>query len=306
MDRLLYLLGRLLIGGLQALPLTAVAGLGRAGGWAAYWLDARHRRVACRNLAASFPEKSPGEVIALAKENFRRIGEGYACGIRTAAMTVEQLRPHLDFEVPDRVLNPPDQPPRRAVIAIGHFGNFELYARFGQYCRSYQLISTYRGLPQPSLNRLMQSLRERSGCLFFERRFESAQLRAAMNRPGVMLGLFCDQDGGHRGLQLPFLGRNCSTSPAPVLFALRYDCLLYPAICYRVGPARWRIECGAEIPTHQDGEPRAVEAIMRDVNAALEQGVRRDPANWFWVHNRWKRGRSDPQSEPATSVIPPP
>jgi lauroyl/myristoyl acyltransferase len=27
---------------------------------------------------------------------------------------------------------------------------------------------------------------------------------------------------------------------------------------------------------------------MRDVNSAFEKAVRRDPANWFWVHNRWK------------------
>jgi KDO2-lipid IV(A) lauroyltransferase len=27
---------------------------------------------------------------------------------------------------------------------------------------------------------------------------------------------------------------------------------------------------------------------MLDVNRTFEQAVRRDPANWFWVHNRWK------------------
>jgi lauroyl/myristoyl acyltransferase len=27
---------------------------------------------------------------------------------------------------------------------------------------------------------------------------------------------------------------------------------------------------------------------MRDINRAFELAVRRDPANWFWVHNRWK------------------
>ena len=27
---------------------------------------------------------------------------------------------------------------------------------------------------------------------------------------------------------------------------------------------------------------------MRAVNRALETAVRRDPANWFWVHNRWR------------------
>jgi KDO2-lipid IV(A) lauroyltransferase len=144
-------------------------------------------------------------------------------------------------------------------------------------------------------------LRDASGCLFFERRFEGGKLRAAMNRPGMMLGLLCDQDGGERGLQLPFLGPNCSTSPATALFALRYDCLLYSAICYRVGLAQWRIECGDEISTHSEGKPRSSEAIMRDVNAALEVGVRRDPANWFWVHNRWKRGKPGVQAQPEAA-----
>ena len=27
---------------------------------------------------------------------------------------------------------------------------------------------------------------------------------------------------------------------------------------------------------------------MRDVNAEFEKAIRRDPANWFWVHRRWK------------------
>ena len=111
-----------------------------------------------------------------------------------------------------------------------------------------------------------------------------------MNKPGMMLGLLCDQTGGRTGFQIPFLGHNASTSPAVALFALRYKCPLYTAICYRTGLAQWRIEVGPQIPTNENGRPRSAEAIMRDVNAALEAAVRRDPANWFWVHNRWKRG----------------
>lgn len=292
MDSLLYIVAKSLIVCVQALPLRLVARLGRIGGLLIYLLDARHRRVARKNIARCFPEKSSSEVRALVKENFRRIGEGYACGIKTASMTAEELGRHLEFRGPERLTHPlPDDPLRSAIFAVGHFGNFELYVRFGHFCPKFKTVSTYRGLPQASLNRLMQSLRERSGCEFFERRFDGAKLRAAMNKPGMILGLLSDQDGGDRGLQLPFLGYNCSTSPATALFALRYNCQLYSAVCYRVGLARWRIESGPEIPTHNKGKPRSAEAIMRDVNAALETGVRQDPANWFWVHNRWKRGR---------------
>jgi lauroyl/myristoyl acyltransferase len=107
-----------------------------------------------------------------------------------------------------------------------------------------------------------------------------------------MLGLFVDQHAGDGGLRLPFLGHDCSTSAAPAVFALRYRCALYTGICYRVDLARWRVEAGSEIPTRENGVARSIEAIMTDVNRAFEIAVRRDPANWFWVHNRWKAQRA--------------
>ena len=98
MDTLIYWPARALVALIQALPLTLVARLGRAGGGLAFWLDARHRRVALKNLAMCFGgEKSPEEIRALARENFRRIGENYASAIKTAAMTFEELRPHVEF-----------------------------------------------------------------------------------------------------------------------------------------------------------------------------------------------------------------
>jgi lauroyl/myristoyl acyltransferase len=304
----LYLMARVLLALLQLLPLIGVARIGRAGGALAYWLDARHRRVALRNLTMCFgDEKSPVEIRALARENFRRIGENFACAAKTAGMSIAQLRAHVQFVGERELFSPPaGEPPQSLVVAIGHFGNFELYARFGQFFPAFQCATTYRGLRQPSLNRLLQSLRERSGCQFFERRFDAPLLRAFMNRAGIMLGLLSDQHAGNSGLRLPFLGHDCSTSAAPAIFALRYHCALRTGICYRVGLAQWRIEAGEEIPTHENGCVRSTEAIMADVNRAFEAAVRRDPANWFWVHNRWKLQSlrpkvRTPEPEPITA-----
>src|ERR1051325_1939528 len=152
MDLLLYLFVRPLVALLQALPLTTAARVGRAFGAMAYWVDARHRRVAVRNLTACFGrEKSPAEIRALARENFRRIGENYCGAIKTAAMTKEQLLPHFEVvggeQVRARVTG---TPPRSVVMAVGHFGNFELYARYGQFVPPIQCATTYRGLRPPS------------------------------------------------------------------------------------------------------------------------------------------------------------
>jgi len=300
MDEILHLLARWFVSFIQRLPLTRAARLGRAAGALAYRLDGRHRRVALANLTLCFGSaKSPAEIRALARENFRRIGESYACAIKTAAMTVDELRPHVSLEMPPSLRSYTIDPnPPNLVFAIGHFGNFELYARFGSFTKAYQCVTTYRALRQPLINDVLQSLRNRSGCVFFERRFEAAALKAAMNKPRILLGLLADQHGGQGGLRLPFMGHNCSTSAAPAIFALRYRCALYTAACYRVGLAQWRLEAGEQIPTHDNGLARSTAEIMADVNRALEAAVRRDPANWFWVHNRWKQsGGQSPMSK---------
>lgn len=301
MERLVHGLVALLIRALQALPLPWVARLGRTLGGAAYWLDRRHRRVALTNLSRCFGDrKSAREIREIAREHFRRLGENYSSAIKTSGMTWEELAPHVEFAHADRI----PAPTANCIVAIGHFGNFELYARFADISPGYRCATTYRALRQPSLNRLLQDLRERSGCLYFERRTEANALKAALGRGPLLLGLLSDQHAGERGISAPFFGRACSTSPAPAIFALRYNCPLLTAICYRVGLARWRIEPGAAIPTREHGQPRPLEAITADINAALESAVRQDPANWFWVHNRWKPFRSRAVQAPAAALTP--
>lgn len=303
MDTLIYWLARSVVALIQALPIRLVARLGRAGGGLAFFLTRRYRRVAMDNLAQAFPERPAAEIREIARENFRRIGENYASAIKTAAMTPEQMRPHFDFVGVENVLAfQTDSGPQSRVVAIGHFGNFELYARFGQFVPVFKCAATYRGLNQPGLNRLLTELRNTADCRFYERRTEAAALRAAMSDTGLLLGLLADQHAGKNGLRLPFFGRDCSTSAAPAVFALRYNCPLHTAICYRTRLAHWQIELGKEIPTRINGMPRPTAEIMGDVNREFEKAIRRDPANWFWVHRRWKPPEKRREPPPADAT----
>ena len=305
MDTILYCLARAVIAVLQTLPLRMVARIGRAGGAVAYRLDRRHRRVALDNLRLCFAgEKSPEEIRAIARENFRRLGENYCSAVKTAGLSDDKIRKIVEVAGIEKLYPPNAGPPLPGrLLVIGHFGNFELYARCSMFTPGYQFATTYRALRQPALNRLLQTLRERSGCLFFERRTDAEALKTALTQDSLMLGLLADQHAGDKGLRLPFFGCDCSTSAAPAVLALRYHRPIFPAICYRTSPGRWRVEVADEIPTQENGRHRSPEAIMRDVNRAFETAIRRDPANWFWVHKRWKPGkwRPDTRSEAASA-----
>ncbi len=290
MDQALYFVGRMIVAIIQAMPLLWVARLGRCGGGVVFWLDGRHRRVALQNLTLCFQSvKSTKEIRELAHENFRRIGEAYCCSIKTAGMSELELR--NVFEVSGIAPFDPasvKRPEQNCLYATGHFGNFELFARLSTFVPGYQCAATYRAFRQPSLDRILRSLRTRSECLMFERRTEADDLKKAMGLGGTLLILFSDQSVKENGLELPFFGRPCSTSRAPAIMAARYNCSLFVPICYRTSMGRWRIEVGESIPTYENGVRRSTEEITRDINKALETAVRRDPANWFWVHNRWK------------------
>jgi Kdo2-lipid IVA lauroyltransferase/acyltransferase len=289
---------------IQALPLRLVALLGRMGGALAWVLNRRHRKVVLDNLASAFPEKTESEIFQIGRETMLRIGENYAAAVKTASMSVEQIQAICEvrglenlpaFTVPDA--------PKNCVTAIGHFGNFELYTILGKLVAGLKPAATYRGLKHPRLNRIMQTLRDRSGCRFFERRTEARALKEELSRGGMFLGLLSDQHTSGGGVWIPFMGRHCATTAAPALFALRYDAVLFTAICYRVSLGRWCVEVGKEIPVRENGSPREVEAITRDINRALEAAVRRDPANWFWVHKRWKP-RTSSSTDPRPDAPP--
>ena len=190
--------------------------------------------------------------------------------------------------------------PSNCIAAVGHFGNFELYVTFGRRAEGWQGATTYRGMNQPGLNAIVQGMREKSGCLFFERRTEAGALKEALSKGGILLGLLSDQRPGKAGAMLPFMGRECATTTAPAIFALRYDASLFTIVCYRVGLGRWRMEVGNQIPLRENGQPRPVVSIMADVNREFEKAVQRDPANWFWVHDRWKKRPVRRGDVPAT------
>lgn len=290
MDYLLYLVARCAIVLIQTLPISWVVRIGRCGGAIAYRIDKRHREIALMNLTRCFSkEKSPAEIRSIAQENFRRIGEVYACIMKTAGMSDDGIRKILTVKGANTLAGvEPDGRLSNRVLSSGHFGNFELATRIGAVIPGYRALATYRGIRPAKVNELLVKMRTVSGNLVFDRRTGADDLKRAMSQGGLLLTLAADQADRSGGIELPFMGYYAWTTRAPVVLAMRYKCALFVPICYRVGLGKWTVEIGDPIRMEENGKRRSVEAILRDVNAALEVAVRRDPANWFWVHNRWK------------------
>ena len=54
-------------------------------------------------------------------------------------------------------------------------------------------------------------------------------------------------------------------------------------------PLRYRVTAEDMIfPEEYDGRADAVAAMTQRYTTALERGIRRAPAQYFWLHRRWK------------------
>lgn len=292
----IYYVVSALLWALRLLPFRALAYLGRIGGAIAYALDGRHRRVAQKNLRDSFrDEYSEKEIRGFALENFKRLGEVFASSAKLHYLNEDQLRQVLTVNLdpkskrPSPLLCQPENGLNASLFAIGHFGNFEAYAWVGKLFKWKKFATTYRALPEPRLNSLIQKGRHLSGCEFLERRSDGDEVKKRLRDPGCFFGLLADQRMANGGVQCNFFGRECLTSAAPAIFALRYDRPLRVGICFRTGLGRWTITFFEAVRLYRlDGKRRSPKAITQDINDQFELAIRLDPANWFWVHNRWK------------------
>ena len=74
-EYILYINLRVLAVFFQALPLRCALFIGRVLGWAGYWLDYKHAKVAYQNLRIALgKEHTPRQLKAILKKNYRNFG----------------------------------------------------------------------------------------------------------------------------------------------------------------------------------------------------------------------------------------
>ncbi len=278
---------RFLLALVGALPARFVHFLGRALGRVAYVAAIPYRRLAQRNLRIAFPEEATPAIRALAAEHFARLGANVLGGMRAAPLPLEKIRPILAVEGFEQ-MRALGAGGRGMVMVLNHLGNWEMGARLAQFLaeimpdRKYGTV--YQPLRNPAADRFVRSLRGRNGLHLFSRH-DGFAAPTAFLREGGVLGVLADQHAGDAGAWVPLFGRLASTTTLPALLALRSGAGIMPVAIYSAGPGRWRAVAAppvAKIPLE------SVEMLTARINQAVEAQVRQAPADWFWVHNRWK------------------
>ncbi len=283
---LVFRAGEAIIG---VLPLRACAWLGATLGHGFYLLAPQYRRLARRNLRIAFGDQySEPEIRALIRGHFRALGRNLLCGIKLPLMPTEEVESRITFEDQEHILNALAHG-KGVIGAIAHLGNWELLSQIPSLVPGARLGTLFQPLGNPILNQHVIRRRAKANVALFDR---SSGFYAPLRhlREGGGVGILSDQHAGDRGLWCPFFGRLASTTNLPALFSLKTGAPIVPFGVIPNGPGRWKVVYLEPIFPPESGKRDSNEAaieITAKVNQAIETLIRKQPEEWFWVHNRW-------------------
>lgn len=282
-DRLVYILALAVVRVVRWLPLRICYALGRGLGHFLWLILPGYRLLAKENIARSIGDAlPPGGVGPLVWEHFATLGANALSAIKIPSLTPAEIDRVATIENLD-LIQKNIAAGRPVVLAINHIGNWELYAQLVFKVPGVRFGTVYQALHNKRIDDLVNQDRRRLGVETFDRKEGFQGALALLREPGI-LGVLVDQHAGNSGVWTPFFGRLCSTSPLAATLAIRTGAAVIPVAIHTAGFAKWRVVLSPEIPWKAD-EP---DTLTLQINKSLERQILASPADWFWVHNRWK------------------
>jgi lipopolysaccharide heptosyltransferase II len=290
MNYLIYLIYRVVSGAIALLPLPVAFTMGRLLGWMGYYLAPPYRRLVKWNLGIAYEgEKSPAEIRRLAREHFATLGANLFASFKLATMSADAIATRVAVENMES-LHKAAVPGKGVVLVLSHLGNWELLANLVSNRPPGREVGTvYQPLNNPYFDRHVNAARARFGLVPFSRRLGFGGPIKFL-REGNVACVFVDQHAGDGGVWTPLFGRLASTSPLAATMAMRTGAALVSVAVYTTGCARWRLVVSDPLPRDESAD---AEQLTAEINLSLEREIRVAPADWFWVHARWKTPRPE-------------
>jgi KDO2-lipid IV(A) lauroyltransferase len=171
------------------------------------------------------------------------------------------------------------------VFISGHFNNFELMAMQIEK-NGINLAAIYRPLNNIFLNKTMEQIRTKYICKNQIRKGRSGTRQILENlKKGNSIALMIDQRVT-QGIKIDFFGNLASTTTIPAQIIKKYECDLVPIYIERLEKYNFKMYVSQPIAINSE---KSQEEISKHLNKILEKMILKNPDQWIWTHNRWKK-----------------
>jgi KDO2-lipid IV(A) lauroyltransferase len=259
---------------------------GRILGWLTPRLLRSRAHIVRVNLERCFPDLSPAERDALARRHFRLLAQSFVdrglCWFGAPERIMDTVELHGEHHLQALL----DQG-RRILMFAPHFIALDAAAtRLTLFLKESATLYTRQS--DADVDEIVRLGRGRFNQVHLVSRHDGVRGLIRHLRKGIPVYYLPDMDFGRQGSAfVPFFGVPAATLLSAAQIASSWDAAVVPVIS-RLDPetGRYRVDVGPPVENFPGGD--GPEAATARLNALIEDEVRRDPAQYYWVHRRFK------------------
>ena len=269
---------------LHTLPLGVQAALGSALGRVLYTVARERRRISARNIQLCMPELNALQRRNLLREHFRWLGRSAVERALLWYARPERLKRLIHVEGDVHLAERSERP---VMWLVPHFLALDVAGAATQLFQSRPVASIYQPQSHPVFDAAMRRGRMRFGQGELFARADTARPLVRAIRRGHAFFNLPDMDFGRKDSAfVPFFGVPAATLLAPSRLARALDMVVQPVVAQILpGGQGYRVQF---LPPWTDWPTDNPVADAARMNEWIEQAVRADPAQYLWVHKRFK------------------
>jgi len=276
---------------MRLLPRGSAAAFGRLLGRLFFAVARSRRRILEENLAAAFPEKSREEREQIAREVVDRFGATFMEFVESSEFTREEIEKRVSV-VGVEHLEAARRRGKGVFLLSAHLGSWEIGAvRAGLI--SEPISPVVRPLDNPLLEEELAARRVRFGNRTISKKDAAREILRALRRNETVAILIDQNVLAEEAVFVPFFGRPAATTPSLALLQLKTDAAVVPVFTWPLGRGRYRLEfekpiLAVEFESASVDRAERVRLATARYTEVTERAVRKYPAAWLWMHNRWR------------------
>jgi len=278
-----------------ALPYAISLRLGRTLGGLGYHLLGKRREIAVLNIRNAMDKGAiewPGGAESMAKEVFRNLGQWFVEIVRIlfgfGGDLVKGIRVVGIENIHKASAN------GHGILGVSaHMGNWELMVMSLTEKLGLTMHGVAKKQKNPYINDFIIRARQKYGTRII---YKEGVLRKFISilRDGGAVGMMLDQHvSANMGFRMDFLGSPAWVSRTPATIARKTGARLLPMFLHYDSKERAHIlTILPEVPSGGD-----MEETTRQLNSSVEEFIRHSPAQWLWIHRRWKNDPLAPDED---------
>ena len=252
-----------------------------------FYLLPIRKDVVFDNLKHAFPQLSDEEIRKIALASYKSFTLTLVEILYLPWMSKEEISDVIKFEKLNLILEK-EKENNGVILLSAHFGNWEYCAIGAGILLNKKFSVVVKSQRNPFVNDWMNRFRTKWSNEVVPLGLSIRNVYAVLLNKGIV-AMVADQRGPIESIKLEFFGRKTSVYTGPAVLALKMNTPIIYGISVRQPDFSYKVildEISKEnLPEDYD---ERVKVLSKKMLKYLEEAIRKNPEQWFWMHKRWK------------------